>query len=181
MRRTRRLWLTSNATALRLCCTPGLRRYAPLREIVNRRELFVTDEIAEYLAGGRAQADFPTIPASIAAGGFLAGHLVSVSRTNTLGKEADFLRLEDLDEVWRYAIVKKPRPGWRILGRFAAKDVFVGLTIASRIDLGSRRAYEAVAGEAINEWNRLLPGVQPLSGLSSSDYVGEVFRDVDAT
>lgn len=66
---------------------------------------------------------------------FAAGHLVTVSRRSAPG--VDLEQLEDQDEVWSLCF-RRPRPGWRLLGRFLERDVFVGLRLYERHFLRNR-------------------------------------------
>jgi len=57
---------------------------------------------------------------------FNAGHYVRVSLIGDPSKQKpDIERLSGLDEAWVMCF-RRPLPGWRLFGRFVAKNIFVG-------------------------------------------------------
>ena len=81
------------------------------------------------------------------------------------------------DEVWALC-PRKPPPGWRILGRFYERDVFVALRAWDKHRLFSN--YALAATEVIEDW-RTLFGEQPAHrGTNLTDYLSGVVNDVDA-
>jgi|SRR5271155_1715753 len=75
------------------------------------------------------------------------------------------------DETWDIRC-RDPKPGIRILGRFALKDVFIALTWEERLPLRKFESTEwkqAIA-RCILEWNRRFWS-QPLTGSYPDDYL----------
>ena len=68
---------------------------------------------------------------------------------------------------------RHPRPGLRVLGLFATKDVFVAINLAVRKTLGGRTSPEwaaAVLG-AKAAWQQIFPGNAPLISAEVNDVV----------
>lgn len=153
-----------------------------------KRMLLVTQDIADLLDGKKIEIGFPDTTAEYVVGNFLSGMRVLVSRHwKSLPKAfkkrffpLDLERLEDtdgVDEVWALCF-RKPRPGWRLLGRFLERDVFVALAAYDRHDLAPESNYAARARDTMAEWtNRGLP--EPLRGTNVDDYLGGIYLDVD--
>ena len=94
------------------------------------------------------------------------------------GKRPDLERLTDNDEAWAMCF-RKPTPGWRLLGRFVAKNVFVGLSLKDRLVLGRTATYDGFAKAMTRQWNESFPSLPVVRGNAWSDYVGGKVRDVD--
>jgi hypothetical protein len=134
-----------------------------------KRWLYVTEEISGVLDGGHRS--FPHVAADTLITRFLAGQMLTYSgERRKWGRRGDgptLERLEGLDEIWTLCF-RKPPPGWRLLGRFLEKGVFVGLKLIDKHDLAGN--YSSVAGDVINEWERLF-NISPLRSASVDDYV----------
>jgi hypothetical protein len=142
------------------------------------RRLFLSPEIASVLRETEnATFDFRELRNVIRS--FLAGHFVTVSLTGAARTKADFKRLTGLNEIWTLCSRKPRSEQYRILGRFADKDIFVGLALFDRETLGNRNNYHMLAQTAETEWNRILPGRKPFAGRSVEAYFGGVYRNVD--
>jgi hypothetical protein len=63
---------------------------------------------------------------------------------------------------------RKPRPGWRLLGRFMARDHFVALAAHARDVLNNRRLYEKAAQRMIDQWNAMFGAIEPFRGDNSA-------------
>ena len=73
---------------------------------------------------------------------------------------------------------RKPRPEWRLFGRFVAKDTFVGLLLVDRITLGTNANYGQYIRNLQSMWaSQGLP--QPIRSNSLNDYLSGTVRDVD--
>ena len=107
---------------------------------------------------------------------FRAGWLINVSRRPEV-KNAELKLLEKVDEVWAMAFRRPRMVQRRMLGRFIAKDIFVGLGLFAREDLAGKK-YTNKANEAISAWEDRL-ACEPLRSSSFSDYISPVFRDLD--
>jgi len=137
--------------------------------------LLVTPQIDALLDGHVVLGVFPEREAEILIGLYCAGHLVTVSRKKTKVKP-DVEQIEGTDEVWALCL-RKPPPGWRILGRFYERGVFVALRAWDKREL--YRNYPRASQEVIDDWTELFGAQPPHRGQNVDDYVGWVFRDVD--
>lgn len=78
---------------------------------------------------------------------------------------------------------RRPGPGLRVFGRFAARDVFVALTWWPRSRPVNWSSKQALKGnqllwrlailECEEEWNRILPGEVPVAGTRAERYVSD--------
>ncbi len=108
---------------------------------------------------------------------YLAGHLMTVSRRSA--PRVDLEKLENIDEIWALCF-RKPKPGWRLFGRFLAQDIFLGLRMYDRNELGSVENYTRLAEETVGDWDARFKGIPPLRSNNLTDYLsGEMYRDVD--
>lgn len=172
--------LTFNATSILIShvLDAGFAEYESPRPIaVKQRRVFLHADVSRLLSGDEAiAAMFPSVEAERVLSTFCKGHLVSVSAT---GKRSDLEQLVGLDEAWALCF-RKPKPGWRVFGRFIEPNVFVGLRQYDRIDLGSAKGrYGELAQAMIEEWDRILPDVPPLRASAMSGYLNGVIRNVD--
>jgi hypothetical protein len=142
------------------------------------RRLIVRPEMDLLLKGAKPETGFPHYKADFLFGTYAAGYLVTVSLIGNSKAKPDLERLEDLDEVWALCF-RKPRPGWRFLGRFAQRNQFIGLRAYDRHALGPKRSYHKKAEQIIDDWKAVLGDLEPLRGKSVSDYLSGVWRDVD--
>jgi hypothetical protein len=84
------------------------------------------------------------------------------------------------DEVWDVRCID-PKPGIRVLGRFADRNLFIGLTWEVRLslkDFGSREWKDAII-RCAREWRQLFPAYNPLMGDYFADYISEGVFDRD--
>ena len=148
----------------------------PLGEGDKKRWLFVTNELEELLRG-ESDSSFPSAGADNIIARFCKGLIVSVSRKAT-SVTADFKWLQDHDQAW-VLILDEPRPGWRMFGRFARKNVFVGLSCLPRHDCAPWQMYQQRATDMISDWQSRFP-VEPLRSNRYNDYFSDPFWDKDA-
>jgi hypothetical protein len=149
----------------------------PLRPLANpARSLLLKPEIGDILDGSDVRLGFPHIEADKIVGRYVAGYLLSVTRKSA--KDADLEQLENLDDVWVLCF-RRPRPGYRVLGRFLERDIFVGFRLYDRHTLDGKKIYTARAAEIINDWKRDFGSLDPLRSQDLNAYLGGVFRDVD--
>jgi hypothetical protein len=172
--------LTFNTTSLRLmrALRDGkLLERAPLRPLGSeqKRHLLVTPEINNLLDGRAQFGEFPDVDAEHLIGRFVAGYLLTVSRQKTKAKP-DIEQIVGPVEVWALCL-RRPRPGWRILGRWHKQGVFIALRAWEKGKLAQN--YSKAAQEVIDDWRRLLREEPVHTGASVEDYVGGVHRDVD--
>jgi hypothetical protein len=141
--------------------------------------LLVTPIIADLLSGKDISSGFPDYAADTIVGRYTAGHLVTVSLLGDPDKrKPDLERLENVHEVWALCF-RKPRPGWRILGRFVQRDMFVGLRAYDRHVLGKKSNYAKNAKAIPNDWTNLLGDAPVLFAATAGEYLSGVHRDVD--
>lgn len=148
----------------------------PIPEGERVRRFFVTPEIDALLSGEtQSEPMFPCALADVVIGRFVKGWLVSCTRKST--SKADFKILKSLDEAWSVTM-PGPAAGWRIFGRFARKNVFVGISAWDRDNCSPFAVYNQRAAEMIAEWNSRFVK-EPLRAPAFQAYFGDNFRDVD--
>ena len=149
-----------------------------LEEGVSLRRLYITPEIATVLQNTEnAIYNFRELRNVIRS--FLAGYFVTVSLKGADKTKADFKRLAGLDEIWALCSRKPKSEQYRILGRFADRDIFVGLALYHRVELGDRSNYHSIAKKIGSDWDRILPNLTSVSSQEVKSYFGGVYRDVD--
>jgi len=137
----------------------------------------VPSEVDDLLEGKRlVDTGFPETLADQVIGRFIAGHLIRVSRKSK--SNVDLEQLEGLDEIWALCF-RKPKPGWRVFGRFLEKDLFVGLRAHDRHEFGSRFSFSGKASGILSDWEELFGTIPPLRSDKLSDYLSGVYVDVD--
>ena len=148
-----------------------------LPSIQTRRSMFATDEVAGALGGpwknqdeatkmGRARAYVDT---------YISGDLMSVRMPPSKSVRAQLAQLEPAsEEAWELRI-RDPRPGVRLIGRFAEKDVLIALTVAFRDDLDTPAKWSAEIERCKREWRILFPTFPPLSGIEANDYISNIY------
>lgn len=141
-----------------------------------KRKVFVASNVADLLhKNGADPVMFGWVEANRILSEFVLGRAVSVSFHS---KAAELEKLEGVEEVW-VCCIRKPKPGWRLFGRFIAQDCLVLMLAHDRHDLAPRTKYEAVAANVIAEWNRILPHVSPYTASKLSGYISGVVRNAD--
>ena len=176
--------LTSNATFPsidKLLADRKLIERASLRQNLPKgRHLYVTPAIGALLDGEGASLGFPTPEALSITDRFMAGYLMVCSltvETNPKRARPDLERLVGMDEAWVMCF-RRPRPGWRLFGRFIGQGRLVVLRAHDRHELKGQSVYEAKAAQMIRDWSALFDGENPLSGANVEEYVGGVVNDV---
>ena len=149
----------------------------PVRPLANHvRHIFVTEMANNILDGKDISLGFPAPAADATMGRFMSGQLITVSRKSA--EEVDLEQLENVDDVWVLCF-RKPPPGWRLLGRFAYQDAFIGLHPYDRNELDGRPTYTAIANGVITEWKQIIGDVAPLRSSNLGDYLTGVIYDAD--
>lgn len=148
-----------------------------------KREIYVSEEINAKILGpwsdkseeyrsGKVHADLLA---------FTYKHMMVVARNPRQGGASDMSRLVPPDrEVWDIRCID-PKPGIRILGRFAEKNLFIGLTWEIRLYLknfGSREWRNAIV-KCVREWSLLFPAYSPLMGNYFDHYLTDAVFDRD--
>jgi len=149
-----------------------------------RRKLLLSPEIYELISGPYDNKDMARRCARIAADleTFVKGNLVSICMEPFRAKTAYLAKLSDPDvDVWEIRC-QDPRPGFRIIGHFAKRDVFVALKAAPRskmvpwhpeppLDAASSPEWKSIIDRSKLEWMSHFPGNSPLTGVNINDYV----------
>lgn len=133
-------------------------------------------EIDALLDGHFACGAFPATAAETLIGIYAAGQLVTVSRRLTRRKP-DLEQIVGASEVWAMCF-RRPPPGWRLIGRWFDRDVFIALRAFDKQQLFE--VYSQASQTVIEDWKELLGPQPPHSGVEVGDYLSGVFRDVDA-
>ena len=145
------------------------------RSETQSRYLLVDPRIDGLLDGHIYKGIFPAVEAEKLIGIFSAGFLLTATRRKT-ARKPDVEQIEGYDEVWALC-PRKPKPGWRILGRFHAQGVLIALRAWDKRSLFNN--YAKAAQEVIDDWNDM--GLEPPhTGATVGDYLGGVVRDADA-
>lgn len=114
---------------------------------------------------------------------FVTGGVITMGLTPRKHRAATMGRLKPTKEgTWDFRC-RDPRPGTRVFGRFAHRDVFVAMYWAPRsvsiegIDRAplesSDLEWEMALGETAKRWSQILPDISPIMGSVSSDYITE--------
>jgi hypothetical protein len=119
---------------------------------------------------------FPAPAAEILIGIFSAGHLLTVTRRLPRKKERPELeQIVGHDEVWALC-VRTPTPGWRLLGRWYDKNVFVAFRAWDKHRLAGH--YPQAAQDVIDDWSQEFGAQQVHRGNHLTDYVGGVLNEL---
>jgi len=151
----------------------------PLRPMGNpRRRLLLTPQIADFLDGQVEGSDFPRWPADAVVSRYIGGYIICVSLQGKSASYIDLERLQGVDEVWTLCF-RSPKPGWRLLGRFAARDQFIGLRLYNRFEINTRPKYEAAAAQVIADWHGVLGSDEPIRKSTIDDYLSGTIRNAN--
>jgi hypothetical protein len=144
------------------------------------RGILCPSEVDLQLSGNDPHHGLPSIGVAVTIGKFVAGRSLTISRRKPRrqwrGRDIELAQLEGIDEVW-VLYFRKPRPGWRLLGRFFEQDALALLRIKDKRDIGSD--YEPAAAEVISDWRRLFGDTRPCTGDDLSAYLGGAHYNVD--
>lgn len=150
-----------------------------LPDIPRVRSMFASEEICRLVLGPWTDAAMEERCGALRADldHFISGATLTVSREPYRKPKQTFLSRLDpgRDEVWVIRS-RAPKPGIRVFGRFAQRDVFVALSWAWRSELdgpGSKDWRDAAVG-CIAEWRRLLHPYEPLREGDLHDYATDI-------
>lgn len=172
--------LTFSATSVDSSSAPRPRfvERKPLRPLgAPVRSLIIPDIIDGVLDGTDASTGFPSGRADARIAQYIAGQLVFVSLIGTSADHVNLERLRDVDEVWMFCF-RSPPPGWRLFGRFWARNKFYGLRLYDRHELPSDAAFAVAATETILDYEAMV-GTTYLRASSVGEYLTGVWKDVD--
>ncbi len=162
--------------AIQACCLDkSLFRLEPLvMGEAERRAIYVSPTLYELLSGDRIE----WVRARAFLDAFMVARQIGVPRY--WNAHAQIARLREAeDEVWEFR-VRAPKPGMRIFGRFAARDVCVALAWRPRDWLlddkteEGRRRWEEAKQECRYEWRSRFPSYEPVT---AQNYPGDYIRD----
>jgi hypothetical protein len=139
------------------------------------RRLSVSTEVADLLDGKTAFGDFPAFEAERLIGIYCAGQLITISQKKN-ERRPNLERLEGFDEAWSFCF-RRPKPGWRLLGRFFRKDHLILLRGWDKHQLFKR--YAEASQQIIDDWEELFGTKVAHSGEWYSGYLSGVIRDAD--
>lgn len=135
-----------------------------------KRRMYVPSEIHAVLSGGSSNPPgFPCANADLLFHRYRVGNMVHCTRRKE-GK-GDFKWLENHDDVWVMCF-KGAGVIWRMFGRFAKPNLFIGLFNVERGEVSPWAAYQARAVATVAEWERLFPDCEPFRGSKFEDYLG---------
>ena len=106
---------------------------------------------------------------------YCRGGYLSISRKKN-DVRPDLEMLEGFEEIWSLCL-RKPKPGWRLLGRFYHKDHLILLRAWDKHKLSNH--YEKAAQQIIEDWSALFDTTVAHSGDWYSGYLSGVMRDAD--
>jgi hypothetical protein len=134
--------------------------------------------ISDLLDGTNSHRGFPDWEADFVLGVFIAGHAIKVALASATRGQPELERLDGLiDDVWAMCF-RRPKPGWRLLGRFMERDTFIGLRAYPRSRIGTTERYSLAAYGVIADWEKIFDHVEALRGRSIGDYLSGVYVDV---
>jgi hypothetical protein len=136
-----------------------------------RRWIYVSSAIHREMNQRSAQQAFRVLSAQFQS--FLSGANIPVA-LEANHKHAEWARLQKPgDEVWESRI-RYTSPELRILGRFAARDVFVALNLYD-YQLRGKKAWDRAKLLCQSDWSLLFPTMSPVQGRTIHDYLRAKF------
>lgn len=142
------------------------------------RTIYVSESVKEYIESsteraGQLHADFDR---------FIGGKLITASLVPYKARNAYMGLLHPVkDGLWDIRS-QDPRPGLRVLGGFAEKDVFIALTIHERklLGIGTSRLWSLATRGCKTEWVKRFHAYKPVYGVDLHDYISNsVSVDID--
>jgi hypothetical protein len=149
----------------------------------DRRRVFVDLKVKALLLGKTTAAGFPSVECRALLGRFLNGHCLWYSMlgpyNSKLQERPDIERLTGVQETW-VLCARRPRPGWRFFGRFAAKDVLVILSARDKRDVSRQTDLLAAAEELAARWNAVFGTHEYVGKEAFNEYYSGHSRDIHA-
>jgi hypothetical protein len=135
---------------------------------VNRLVIGPWESTTEEIRAGRLWADFDR---------FIEGRIISVSLNSPYSKPktAYMARLDPPRDDVIEIRSRDPKPGIRVFGRFADKDVYIALNWEYRERLGGPKEKEFDREREIckAKWNQLFPTYPSINGNQINDYFAD--------
>jgi hypothetical protein len=131
-----------------------------------RRAMFVSEGIHAMLAATHADPDMEDRI------GTLQADLELFAEGQPIDPKYLFRLYPAVDAVWEIRSVR-PEPSIRVLGLFAARNVFIATNMALREDLGGwqSREWKNIKRAARAQWNQLFHTYQPMTSSNIHDLV----------
>ena len=143
------------------------------------RAICVSTEINTQLVGPwedtASAAAWGGVRADLAA--FIDGDVMVLPREGRHANRANMLRLRPAaDEIWETRH-RDPRPGIRLFGRFAERNLLIALSWGERRALGAAnsRAWRDARVQCATNWRNLFPAYQPLTGAYPDAYLSHTY------
>lgn len=144
------------------------------------RRIYLAEEVSRVFAGSWVRSPYGRRVGVARAllEGFTRGDLVVGRMPPSKNVHTVIALLEPASEnVWEFRI-GEPRPGIRILGRFADKDSFVATNLVNREDfidaitkMDDPRKWRDEVIRCKTIWNHLFPSYHPYIGSTIHDYI----------
>lgn len=158
-----------------LCASGRLVRFnCPLAIPKQRREIYISESIEDLLIDSwnsrEQELRWGFVMSDLCV--FVRDPWITIAVESRRAKAAYMARLQpDDSEVWDIRC-RDPKPGIRLLGRFAEKNVFVALTWEERLPLRNFESPEwrAATSRCTIEWNRRFWS-EPFRGHFPDDYL----------
>jgi hypothetical protein len=146
-----------------------------------QRHLVVTPELERQLRGEDSSQGFSALGAASVLRQYISGQSLSISQRKRSPKlfktfNVDLERLENFDEVWVLCL-RKPKPGWRFMGRFLEKDLLALFQVFHKDEIGND--YGTAAASLITAWQKYFGTQPPLRGTWIESYLTGSHYDVD--
>jgi hypothetical protein len=143
------------------------------------RTLLITPTIRKVVLGPWADPKFAVRAGRLRADldAFSEGFVLSVATDPFRKPRSTFMARLDKpdDEVWEIRS-RDPKPGIRVFGRFAEKDVFIAINWATRETLGGpkSRGWRDAIETCKAEWRNLMITYPPATGDDPNDYITNI-------
>jgi hypothetical protein len=136
-----------------------------------QRSVFVSVEISQERERRRNERSFRLLAVRLEA--FVLGRTIPVALEQD-HKAAEWARLAPAGwEVWEIR-ARHVNPELRVLGRFAATDIFIALNLYDARIKGKRN-WDAAKLRCQEDWRRLFPQTAPVFGSVINDYISANF------
>lgn len=139
-----------------------------IRRLPDQREIYLPPDIKETITNPNVDRRFGRAQAMLEA--FVRGDVFVVRLPPKKNVTAMMALLDPMeDDVWEFRI-REPKPGLRIFGRFAEKDIFIGTHCYVRDELPKDKWAHQIK-LCRHEWKLLFPAYPALSGSNVHDFI----------
>jgi len=151
---------------------------SPLRpKLPMVRKFYASSDLYRFLAGPWSDGDEKSRRNDLYADLdlYIAGDRRSVRLQYRKAINSNLARLHRPDdEVWEIQ-VRGRKPQTRTIGRFAARDVFVGFFWKPHNELNSKLKWDQAIVRCQTEWRQMFSPYLPVSGVTVDDYISNGF------